>query len=206
MFDSDSHSEAMIYQPAVASEHVDTNMTSFVPDANRLSPSSDEGVLNSSDETNGLIIAGIGQLEIDKRRKKSRFVEDGEEAHCSKDMGDKLEQRIRGTERSKVRIYEISGKQTAVNHIDKSYFQAVMIDNGYMTLGTHIDDNLKSKTEDGAYVDLTKLVPCDKVREEEDQSLEMINRGDSHSVCQSVKGKIHQLIHTSAGNKLSEFI
>ena len=52
-----------------------------------------------------------------------------------------------------------------------------MIDEGYVTMGTHLDLGLKQKIEMGQYVDLARLLPWDKIKSEEDHRLEMVNKG-----------------------------
>ena len=44
-------------------------------------------------------------------------------------------------------------------------------------MGTHVNPNLKLKIQEGQYVDLSRLLPRDKIRTEDDHRLEMINKG-----------------------------
>ena len=53
----------------------------------------------------------------------------------------------------------------------------MLIDDDYMAVGTHLDEQTKAKIELGEYVDLAKLLPRDKIKDEEDHQMEIINKG-----------------------------
>ena len=50
-------------------------------------------------------------------------------------------------------------------------------DEGYLTVGGHLDQATIDKISIGAYVDFSKLIPKDRVLAEDDQRLEMVIRG-----------------------------
>ena len=78
-------------------------------------------------------------------------MDDGEQPHCSRDHGTShLEKQVKEAEKAKGKIYEVTGNTP---NIDKGFFQAVVIDDGYLTLGTHIDESTKQKVENGKYID-----------------------------------------------------
>ena len=52
-----------------------------------------------------------------------------------------------------------------------------MVDEGYMVVGSHIDEVTFRKIERGEYVDFGKLIPRDKVLMEDDGRMEMIVKG-----------------------------
>ena len=79
-------------------------------------------------------------------------------------------------ERHKTRAYEIAGRKL-IKNIDNSRVQAVLIDEEYLAIGSHLDASIKLQIEAGGYVDLSRLLPKDKVNTEEDHRLEMINKG-----------------------------
>ena len=67
--------------------------------------------------------------------------------------------------------------KNVVKEIDNSRIQAVLIDEDYLAIGTHVEVGLKQRIEVGAYVDLARLLPRNKVASEEDHRLEMVNKG-----------------------------
>ena len=54
------------------------------------------------------------------------------------------------------------------------FFLSSLVDEEYLVLAGHIDANTRLKIETGEYVDLSKLLPRDKVIVEEDQRMQMI--------------------------------
>ena len=59
----------------------------------------------------------------------------------------------------------------------KELIHSSMIDEGYIVVGSHVDDTGKSKIANGEYIDFSKFIPKDRVSIEEDTRMEMINRG-----------------------------
>ena len=55
--------------------------------------------------------------------------------------------------------------------------QAVLIDDDYLAVGTHIDEKYREKIKQGAYVDFSKLIGKDRLDREEDHRLEKILKG-----------------------------
>ena len=51
---------------------------------------------------------------------------------------------------------------------------SMLVDNKYMVIGTHVDDSLYEKITRGQYVDFGKLIPRDRLANEEDNRLELI--------------------------------
>ena len=52
-----------------------------------------------------------------------------------------------------------------------------MIDEGFVTVGAHLDELTLWKIQKGDYVDFCKLIPCDRVLTEDEQKLEIVIRG-----------------------------
>ena len=163
---------------------------------------SDETNLTTDNFDDLIPVVGDDKLEPERgERRHSRYVEDGEIPHCSRrrdggasrkpeEEASIAEELVRDVENNAARIYEVSGKldsrtvdklncskQKELKHIDKSFVQAVVIDDGYLTLGMHLESSLRDKIEAGDYVDLAKLLPKDRVKMEDDNRLEMVNRG-----------------------------
>ena len=51
-----------------------------------------------------------------------------------------------------------------------------MVDESYVVVGAHLDENMVSKISEGKYVDFSKLIPHDRIVAEEDVRMEMVMR------------------------------
>ena len=83
---------------------------------------------------------------------------------------EKVQTMIRQAEASKAKIFNTPGKQNEVNFLTLT----AMVDEGYFVVGAHLDETNMNKIGRGEYVDFGKLLPWDKVLNEEDYKLEMI--------------------------------
>ena len=63
----------------------------------------------------------------------------------------------------------LSGKLTALQH-------STIVDEGYMVMGYQTEQTLRDKIKRGEYVDLARLLPCDRPTYE-DNRLEITNKG-----------------------------
>ena len=82
-----------------------------------------------------------------------------------------------------------------------------MVDECYLVIGAHIDAVTQDKIQRGEYVDFTHLLPRDRMQYD-DGWLEIVHKGDKHSLYQLQSGKLHQwerLQASTSGSKLSEF-
>ena len=90
---------------------------------------------------------------------------------------------VREAERSRAWIYEVQGKTP--EHVNNEQVPSEnnctpylpVLDEDYLMVGNHMDENLKKKIVEGEYVDFAKLMPRDKILFEEDQCMEMVNKG-----------------------------
>ena len=85
-------------------------------------------------------------------------------------------------EKYKEELLHVSGmlkdKTKVVNVVEpNNLFHSVIVDDKYTAIASHVDDNTRQKIVMGEYVDLVKLIPRDRVMAEEDQRMEMVNRG-----------------------------
>ena len=85
-----------------------------------------------------------------------------------------LEQKIRDTENAKARMFLIKGKNP--NNCD--FVSTSLMDENYLMMGAHLDQQMIEKIQRGDYVDFGKLLPKDRILMEEDQRLEMVIRGN----------------------------
>ena len=117
----DSHSESTIYKPVVQNESVivrDETQTSLLSEVN-----TSDGIEMGLNELRALSIVGEDRVgEHDREKKRSRYVEDDEEPHCSRDdrhhpaltrtqqtARERAGQIIKDAERSRAHIFEVSG-------------------------------------------------------------------------------------------------
>ena len=106
----------------------------------------------------------------------------------------KAEGFIQSAEASKARIYDVPGKQTFLNMSNLGRVQNVQnaqlctpqnfssyhpsfLDEDYLLIGSHVDDITRRKIGNGEYVDFTKLIPKDRISNEDDHRMEIVNRG-----------------------------
>ena len=89
------------------------------------------------------------------------------------------EMMVRDVERAKARIYEVEGKEKGGdnNNRELNLSCPTSPDEDYLMVGNHIDESLRKKIISGDYVDFAKLMPRDRILIEEDQHMEMVNKG-----------------------------
>ena len=79
-----------------------------------------------------------------------------------------------------MKIFPVAGKsfQNVQNCLENQNYHVlpskVVIDEGYMVVGNHVDSVTYQKIQKGEYVDFGKLIPKDKVLAEEDNRMEMV--------------------------------
>ena len=71
-------------------------------------------------------------------------------------------------------MFDISGnnKLNAINQ----YKHSAMVDETYKLVGAHVDEVTKQKIQNFGYVDLARLLPRDRIIEEEDKRLTLVNK------------------------------
>ena len=82
---------------------------------------------------------------------------------------------IKQAETNKIQILQAPGEQLNYEqNFTSNHFQSMIIDEDYMYLTQHVDDNNRAKIERGEYVDLAKLLPKDRIVLEEDNRMQLI--------------------------------
>ena len=201
----------------VRGRSLETIYDSAVPRGNRNSSSSEEEIINTSDELdkNGPEINALIS-EIRERQQSSggnnrpqplprndryhytkggvpqisqtRYPDDEVLPSTSDGRGrpqpvmltseEKADKIVREAEISKARIFATPGKDSELFETRPIYQQlnnaCALIDEGFVVVGAHLDDNMVEKIVKGDYVDFSKLLPRDRVMAEEDGRLEMI--------------------------------
>ena len=154
----------------------------------------------SSDENN---VAGISDLiakfvvenrpspvgQIEHRHKpKTKVMYEAEQPmpSTSKDnrQGDKpeeyedcTEKLIREAEKAKAKIFQTPGNIVLPQddeNFEQNFLLLTVVDQDYMFLAGHVGAQLKAKIESGEFIDLSKLLPKDRVMAQEDQRLQMV--------------------------------
>ena len=112
-------------------------------------------------------------------------------------------------ENKKVRIIEVPGKSshmlTTQPHATVSTYHSALVDEDYLLVGTHIDENTKQKVVNGEYVDFAKLLPSDRLVED-DHRMEMVNKGGLLYWVPVVDHETTALVTTENGNKHLEYL
>ena len=78
------------------------------------------------------------------------------------------ENMIQRSEAKKAHIYAAPGK---------NLIHSVLLHEDYLIAGNHVNEITRKKIGNGEYVDFSKLMPRDRIALEEDQRMEMVNRG-----------------------------
>ena len=95
---------------------------------------------------------------------------------------DAAERIIREAEAHKARIYGTPGTLEPVEFSNK-YVHSSMVDETYMLVGAHLDSSMVEKIVQGQFVDFSKLIPRDKLRDEAGPEYKLIIKaGRSHYV------------------------
>ena len=96
------------------------------------------------------------------------------------DISDEL---IRDVDRNKARMMEVPGNMLNLANLNinpertTALLHSVVCDDGYLTVAAHIDEQLKRKILNFEYVDFSRLLPHDRVMQEEDGRLAFVNKG-----------------------------
>ena len=71
-----------------------------------------------------------------------------------------------------------SGKEISCDsRYDRALLHSVIIDKGYMQVAAHIDESTKERILNFQYIDFGKLLPQDRIVQQEDQRLTLVNKG-----------------------------
>ena len=86
---------------------------------------------------------------------------------------EKAEKLVRDVEVFKAKVYGTPGK----NYDLSKQFHSMMVENDYLLVASHVDQNTLNKIVIGDFVDFSRLLPRDKIAQEEDQHLEVVVQG-----------------------------
>ena len=130
---------------------------------------------------NDSIVAGTfrqgNQIYVDDGQRPSTSHENAPTQRAMEEPEEVAERIIREAELSKALVYDTPGKDDKkllpLNMIS-DYVQDAIADEHYKIIGVHIDQTTKTKILNNEYVDFTKLLPRDRVSQEEDGRVQMI--------------------------------
>ena len=81
---------------------------------------------------------------------------------------------------ARAKIFDIPGKdfESPINNrVSGEFIHLVLVDENYMSVAVHLDQNTKDKIKAGQYVDFSKLVPKDRIFTEDDNRVQLIIKG-----------------------------
>ena len=95
-----------------------------------------------------------------------------------------MEQLIKEAKLAKEKLARIPGKGVVEDNTGKidgvhdgHLLHSVIVDEEYTAIASHINEGLRRRIILGEYIDLARLLPRDSIQGEEDQRMEMVNRG-----------------------------
>ena len=111
--------------------------------------------------------------------KDTEYVKRGEDRELMPEK--KSEKMIKDAEEAKIRILQAPGKAQILSpnfdQTDKAdRLYSSIIDEEYMVLTNHVDKLTQERIQNGEYVDLSKLIPKDKVLVEDDNRMQLVIR------------------------------
>ena len=124
----------------------------------------------------------------------------------------RAENMIREAEMAKIQLLEMPGRKNNLMGTDfkckQDFVHTVMVDESFMLVATHIDDNLKGKIKNGNYVDFARLLLRDRIMDEQNQRLEWV-QDRSGAACfynlQQIRGTLGASLVLGNGTKHSEY-
>ena len=90
---------------------------------------------------------------------------------------------IQEAEAAKARIFDLQGRSDELNLFGEKYGElnvrfdlvhSAMVDENYMLVAAHLEESLQGRIIKGEYVDFSRLIPRDRILEEEDETMQMI--------------------------------
>ena len=158
------------------------------PEDKRQSSSSDEKI-DTSDELmdidadfNDQFLADCSDTNNQDNRRSRASVPQNEPrrpTHEERTMEQAMA-RIRESEAKKINMFRTPGNEIENSNMGSQGISATqhsaVVDENYVSIGSHIENSLKEKIKNGEYVDFARLLPRDRLAPEEPR-LEIVNRG-----------------------------
>ena len=100
---------------------------------------------------------------------------------------ERADEQIKQAEMAKERLLQIPGMDIVNNDLNLdgkvtgvhngNLLHSVLVDEEYIAIASHIDEDIRRKIIKEEYIDFVRLIPHDRVNLEEDQRMELVNRG-----------------------------
>ena len=172
-----SGSETTVYRNAVQPVQLQLNKGD-----KRISSSSEEEQVNTSDEmfeeTNDQFINNFIQgVRADEYGGHGNEDEGATGGERRPNAGvDRARQLVKEAENAKAKMFRTPGKDANEIEILRSMLQALLVDEKYLMVGSHVDDTIKRKIMNNEYIDFARLLSRDRAGMEEDAPMKMVNR------------------------------
>ena len=102
----------------------------------------------------------------------------GDDGHAELSPEDRADKQIREAKAAKAHMLATKGTLSAgIIDTNKRFVHSAMVDEDYLLVALHVDSITFGKIVRGEYVDFAKLLPKDKVLQEEENKLEVVMRG-----------------------------
>lgn len=186
----ETESVVTIYKNAVRPSEVDSNEKRQSSSSEEQMDTSDEiekhlDGMNMEAESQGqfkvnhFIVDQQGSQGRDRSRDRSMTPEQPQSSSMQHG-GTRLmraKEMVRDAEVSKARIYDVPDKENDLSSHNRVVYHSSLLDEDYLLVGNYLDDNTRHKIGNAEYVDFAKLVPKDRVANEDNQRMEIVNRG-----------------------------
>ena len=147
----------------------------------RVSTSSEDEAVNTSDELmdpcgidkliSGQLAAAYDGVQKDGGQQSARRLK--HQLAVEPGPSDQADQMVWEADANKARLSATPGE---TNSDFNRCLHSAFMDEEYLVIGSHIDESLCMKIVNHEYVDFARLLPHDRVSQEEDQRMELVNR------------------------------
>ena len=164
----------MIYKSAVVFHDESDDEVILNLKGKRMSSSSDEPI-DTSDEMLD-VENNVNKTITEIRHSVGRDLVSDERTAAN--QGDEGDQIIWEAEANKARLLPNPGNNNSrIVNWQVNQGASSSVDDNYLVIGSHVDSNLQAKIVNHEYVDFARLLPKDRISKEDDNRLEIINKG-----------------------------
>ena len=197
-------SEITIYKNAVVDERPKVMCDRQSSSSEELMDTSKETAMEKSNETDTEVqLDNLGITEINREKQINDFIAESRRQSFddepgtsgwkppARDLSQHRQQlkmaeqvahdKIRAAEEKKAKVYQPTGEIQEVQSMDielnNNFVHSAMVDENYLVVAAHIDETMQKKIEQGQYVDFARLIPHDRVLEEDDKMQMIVKQG-----------------------------
>ena len=178
---SDEHdnSEENVEGSQINKVNADRDIDNFISEARRRSQ---EKSRQEFDEVQPLTSEWRDSEQYDRNANDRQRPQPRDRTPMHAERADEVVQEV---EARRARIFDLPGKQSKQSEThelinkyslnDKGDFvHSAMVDESYMLVAAHLEENLQKKIVRGEYVDFSRLLPRDRMLDEEEETMQMI--------------------------------